>query len=58
MPDEAPVLARDVDKKVNRPQFGPGSKVNWDNEDSDPNKRKHVGIDPQGKANLKESGLK
>ena len=35
------------------PQFGPGSKVNWDNEVADPNKRKHVGIDPEGKHNAK-----
>lgn len=35
------------------PPFGPGSKVNWDNQKNDPNKRKHVGVDPDGKHNAK-----
>ena len=61
MPETAPLPDKALlkpDKPTNRPQFGPGSKVNWDNEDADPNKRHHVGLDPQGKVNLKESGLK
>jgi hypothetical protein len=37
------------------PPFGPGSRVNWDNPENDPNKRKHVGLDPEGKFNAKNS---
>lgn len=46
------------EKPTNRPAFGPGSQLNWDDEKADPNKRHHIGLDPEGKANLKESGLK
>jgi hypothetical protein len=35
------------------PEFGPGSKQNWDNPRNAPFKRKHVGIDPDGTHNLK-----
>lgn len=38
------------------PTFGPGSKVNWDDEKLDPNKRKHMGIDPDGTHNAKAFG--
>ena len=40
-------------KPPRTPQFGPGSKVHWDDDKLDPNKRKHVGIDPDGKHNAK-----
>jgi hypothetical protein len=53
MADTEPVLAKDVPKPPARPQFGPGSKVNWDNEKNDPNARKHVGLDPDGTRNAK-----
>jgi hypothetical protein len=53
----APGLVR-PDKPTNKPQFGPGSKVNWDNLEADPNKRHHIGVDPTGRVNLKESGQK
>jgi len=36
--------------------FGPGSKVNWDNPKLDPTKRKHVGVDPDGKQNARLLG--
>jgi hypothetical protein len=53
----APSLLK-PEKPTNRPTFGPGSQLNWDDEKFDPNKRHHIGLDPEGKANLKESGLK
>jgi hypothetical protein len=58
-PDKSgvPALVR-PEKPTNRPQFGPGSKLNWDDPEADPNKRHSVGVDPTGKVNLKNSGLK
>lgn len=57
VPESSDLVTAPVeDKPLGAPVFGPGSKVNWDNEKADPNKRKHVGIDPDGKHNAKLLG--
>lgn len=53
---QKPVLATDVQKAGPRPQFGPGSRVNWDVPEADPNNRKHFGVDPDGKLNAGMNG--
>lgn len=53
---ESSDLATGVARPLPTPQFGPGSKVNWDNDKTDPNKRKHIGIDPEGTHNAKLFG--
>lgn len=40
--EQPPVLAKDVPAAM-VPEFGPGSKVNWDSPSKDPNKRPHIG---------------
>jgi hypothetical protein len=51
---ETPELAKDVKgASAPVPEFGPGSKVKWDNPKNAPVNRKHVGVDPAGVDNRK-----
>lgn len=56
-PEDSKAQPDKVSKKkvavVQAPVHGPGSKVNWDNPQLDPTKRKSIADDPTGTQNAK-----
>jgi len=56
-PDPKPVvLAKDVPNAPNKPTFGPGSTLHWDDPEQDPTLRPHIGTSGTQKVQAAEFG--